>query len=152
MDKPHWLIVDGKQGAGWLDDTIIDFAQEILSEQFPSIGCLQSCLLAEKNMLQPVENRQFVQIINTDVKNGEHHWIVVSRNDDDVPHTERLNNSLAPRITSNLEQTIANIMTTDEDFIEVQVTPCDKQLNACACGIYAIAIVGELKMFHMEGN
>ena len=67
-DKEHILT------GGILDDRHIDVAQNLLKQQFPEVGGLQSILLQAKPRKRCEENKQMIQIVHSC---GDH-WIIAA--------------------------------------------------------------------------
>ena len=87
---------------GWLNDTIIDSAMNLLQYQFPDLEGFQSCTLAVQLDIER-HQKLFIQIINRSPHTKGTHWLTVSNINcmedevgiydsafDDLPHNEQL--------------------------------------------------------------
>ena len=61
----------------WLNDRIVEAAQEILKRQFPHIWSLDTCMKAS-NLTFKRARGNFIQIVNRDPLKGGSHWLTLS--------------------------------------------------------------------------
>ncbi|XP_065679451.1 uncharacterized protein LOC124814524 [Hydra vulgaris] len=134
-----------KNPSGWLDDTLIDIAQSLLSYQFPKISGFQSsCILSCFNSGGYSESCSFIQIIN--IRNS--HWVLLSNVSSDdlsdskcVQFYDSLFNSSnecdVPLLVHTVARSSLNCHTSSSLIVEVM--DCQMQQNGNDCGLFAIA-------------
>ena len=119
----------------WLDDLIINAAQNLLKVQFPHVGGFQDTIL-QKNLSFKIENGEFVQVLNK----GGNHWITVT--------TIGVNNMSSVRVFDSLESSkfdfemqsiIGSLVHTKSQEIIVKVEDVQHQEDSSSCGLFAIA-------------
>ena len=123
--------------SGWMNDTIIDSAMNLLQFQFPDLEGFQSCTLAVQLDFQRHE-KLFIQIINRSPNTKGTHWLTVSNINcmedevgvydtafDDLPHIEQL--------------VVASLVKTEQKVLKVKFSNVYMQTNGNDCGLYAIA-------------
>ena len=131
--------------SGWMNDTIIDSAMNLLQFQFPDLEGFQSCTLAiqldfqrhEKLFIQII-NRSPIQIINMSPNTKGTHWLTVSNINcmedevgvydtafDNLPHIEQL--------------VVASLVKKEKKILKVKFSNVYMQTNGNDCGLYAIA-------------
>ena len=91
-----------QQNTGWLNDTIVDSAMNLLQYQFPDLEGFQSCTLVVQLDFE-CHQKLFIQIMNRSPHTKSTHWLTVSNINcmedeigiydsafDDLPHNEQL--------------------------------------------------------------
>lgn len=127
-DKEHTLA--GEK----LNDRHIDFAQNILKEQFCTIRGLQSTLLQEKARKMPTEkNTRVIQIIHS---RGDH-WIVASTL---LPTDSSV--LVYDSVYHTLDQTTKKIIFNYlfPALKSVEMVQINRQKGGVDCGVFAVAI------------
>ena len=122
---------------GWLNDTIIDSAMNLLQYQFPDLEGFQSCTQAVKLDFER-HQKLFSQIINRNPDTKGTHWLTVSNINcmedeagiydsayDDLPHNEQL--------------VVASLVKTEKKILRAKFSNVYMQTNGNDCGLYAIA-------------
>ena len=122
---------------GWLNDTIIDSAMNLLQYQFPDLEGFQSCTQAVQLDFKR-HQKLFIQIINRSPDTKGTHWLTVSNINcmeeevsiydsafDDLPHNEQL--------------VVASLVKTEKEILKVKFSNVHMQTNGNDCGLYAIA-------------
>ena len=95
---------------GWLDDIVIDCAQNLIHSQFPNKDGLQSCCYAQKPCFRPTTDT-FIQILNTHPKGGGLHWVSVSTYENPVSGAVKLYDSiLALGVSTSIEMSVSNML------------------------------------------
>ena len=129
---------------GWLDDSVIDCAQNLIPSQFPNIDGLQSCCYAQKPCFRPTTDT-FIQILNTHPKGGGLHWVTVSTYENPVSGAVKLyDSSLALGVSTSIEKSVSNMLRSPESSISIKLMNSDIQPNINDCGVYAIAFAVSL--------
>ena len=117
--------------SGWMNDTIIDSAMNLLQFQFPDLEGFQSCTLAVQLDFQRHE-KLFIQIINRSPNTKGTHWLTVSNINcmedevgvydtafDDLPHIEQL--------------VVASLVKTEQKVLKVKFSNVYMQTNGNDC-------------------
>ena len=144
FSQESWGRIDGTVDNGWLDDTVIDAAQQVLARQFPTMDGLQSCTYAEKPCFRPVTD-YFVQIVNTHPRTGGQHWVTISTYTDPTSPAVKLYDSFpSSRLASSVEDSIASVLHSPHESLYVYFMNADIQINGNDCGLYAIANATEI--------
>ena len=106
--------IKGDIDNGWLDDSVIDCAQNLIHSQFPNIEDLQSCCYAQKPCFRPTMDT-FIQILNTHPKGGGLHWVTVSTYENPVSGAVKLyDRSLALGVSTSIEISVYNMISSPE--------------------------------------
>ena len=132
--------LDSTYDNGWLSDKIIDAAHALLRQEFPTIGGMQSCLLASGPTFRP-EVMPFVQIVNTHPTGRGNHWILLSTINCPPLTIDVYDSMNSEWLSTDSERSIAKLMRIPltERFITVRFPKSPNQQNASDCGVYAIA-------------
>uniref|UniRef100_A0A1B8Y9J4 Uncharacterized protein n=1 Tax=Xenopus tropicalis TaxID=8364 RepID=A0A1B8Y9J4_XENTR len=117
------------QANDWLDDRIIDAAQNLLKKQFNAEG-LQSCLLSEIEF-EPVRGPS-VQI---HFDSTRQHWLTSCFRHDHVEIADSLNTANLPKTVKKQVIECYGKLT----VITIKRLNVDQQRNGRDCGVYAIA-------------
>ena len=130
LDKRITFILDGD----WLSDSLIDAAQSLLKNQFPSMCGLQPTVLGETLAFNVVKG-DFVQVILV----NRNHWVTVSnircqRNCIDIYDSK-------PSIgfPSDGKEKIAALICSDRKQFNINFKPVQRQKGGQDCGLFAIA-------------
>ncbi len=112
---------------GLLNDRHIDFAQRLLSRQFPSVGGLVSTLYQMKVPAKKI--KQGVQIIH----DRGNHWILASS----VCHTDvvKIYDSIYSNVDGKTKDVVVNLFHAQN----LEVVGTQKQAGGEECGLFAIA-------------
>ena len=124
------------QSSQWVDDDIVTASQNLLHQQHPGVGSLQSPILASQLAVEPQGGREFVQIVNI----GNNHWITLSTVGYQ-PGYINVYDSLHIRLSSNVKELIAYLLQWKEDCITIHHCDVQWQVGVNDCGIFAIAFV-----------
>ena len=136
--------IKGDIDNGWLDDSVIDCAQNLIHSQFPNIDGLQSCCYAQKPCFRPTTDT-FIQILNTHPKGGGLHWVTVLTYENPVSGAVKLyDSSLALGVSTSIEMSVSNMLRSPESSISIKLMNSDIQPNTNDCGVYAIAFAVSL--------
>ena len=108
---------------GWLSDTIVNAAQQLLKQQFPELCGLQSVVLGLLLSFD-IQRGEFLQIINT----THQHWLTVSTIGLKHPVIQVFD-SLYNSLPTMAQAQIATMMCTMESSIKVQVMDVQKQVK-----------------------
>ncbi len=127
----------------WLNDNIINGAQVLLKQQFPTLtGFMSPQLSKRKELFTPVlRNTSFIQVLNI----GESHWITVS-NIDPCNHT--LSNSAVSvydsgspaRVNRETRRMICSIMKPATDQLHFDLINIMLQPNGSDCGVLLLHV------------
>ena len=119
--------------SGQLSDNHIDFAQELLKKQFPSICGLQSTLLVSVSRCSRVsllKNSLFVQIVFS--KNRKH-WITVSVSGSQS--SIKIYDSVFTTVEDDTRKLCDKWFGSER---KVEIIKCAQQEGGTDCGVYAI--------------
>ena len=118
-----------------LNDTHLDFANQMLKKQFPDVRDLQSPLLGQ-SLSFAVTDPPFVQVLHVDGL----HWLTVI-----VVHTSlvKVYDSVFNTAGSSVALQTAAILKTKSDNIVLEVERTQFQQGKVDCGLYAIAFATE---------
>jgi len=125
-------------GGHWLNDDLINKAQELLKREFPYVGGLQPVALG-MTMAFSIEPGEFVQILHT----GHGHWITISTIGCIHPEVQ-VYDSLVPAPTSNLFRQVATLLATANTSISLKYVDVTMQNGSADCGLFAIAFATAL--------
>ena len=132
------ILAKGGAPIGWLTDSIIDACMFLLRKQFPSIGGLQSCLLAQRPCFSsPI--LPMLQIINLDPQGGGSHWVLLSTINCNPGYVEIYDSVHGRRLSLHMEKCLAQLVSPPGSRIHVNYMEGDKQRNDMDCGIISIA-------------
>ena len=131
LDNDKALLLSDR---AWLNDRLIDKAQELLKHQFSYVGGLQSLLLGQTQAFA-VEVGEFVQILHA----GQSHWLTISTNGCFHPLV-KVYDSLAPGSDSRLCHKVASLLVTNCASITLQYVDVMRQVGPSDCGLFAIAV------------
>lgn len=109
---------------GWITDSLIDAAQQLLKQQFPMLPGLE-CVDLGLIMNFNVQPGEFLQILNT----SHYHWLTISTIGVQHPGVyvfDSLYNSI-PRMA---QAQIATIMCTQNNTIEVKMMDVQQQVSS----------------------
>lgn len=106
---------------GWLNDSIINAAQELLQKQFPGLGSLQDVALGV-GMNFKIQSGDFVQILHSN-----DHWLTVSSIGLQHPNVQVFD-SLYTSISTIVMAQIANLMSTPDSKIGVDIMDVQAQV------------------------
>lgn len=118
----------------WLSDAIINCAQNLLKEQYPLVGGLQSTTLGY-TLSYTIERGEFVQIINV----RDSHWVTIS-NIGCKPDYINVYDSLPYKdISYRAKQQISALIHSAAKEITLNFPPVQCQRGGSDCGLFAIA-------------
>lgn len=125
----------------WLTDNIINGAQVLLKQQFPSDCGLRDTLLVNAGMEHLLDSTTpFVQIFHDA---GNQHWITVT-NTGCKENTIRVYCSLMYKPSTQCLLSIYRFVRCSGNVLTVQLMNVAKQRNFSDCGLYAIAFAESL--------
>lgn len=117
-----------------LTDLEINFAQELLKEQFHRINGLQSTLLQEKDVKR-ISSKNKLQIIFCKERK---HWVVATTIN--CIHDEvKVYDSLFQYLDQTSLKCIEKMFKQDDFSPQIKMSQCRKQKGSKDCGVYAIA-------------
>ena len=93
------------QSSQWVDDEIVAASQNLLHQQHPGVGSIQSPILTSQLAMEPQGGREFVQIVNI----GNNHWITLSTVGCQPGHIN-VYDSLHICLSSNVKELIADLL------------------------------------------
>ncbi len=100
---------------GWLNDSIVNAAQEVLKKQFPALGSLQDVALGVC-MNFKIQAGDFIQILHSN-----YHWLTIGLQ---YPVFD----SLYTSISTTVKAQIANLMSTQNTKIGVNIMDVQTQV------------------------
>ena len=123
---------------GLLTDSIIDAAQKLLKQAFPTLSGLQSvnCGLTMNFDIEPAE---FVQVIH----NGRGHWLTISTIGTSHPDVH-VYDSMYPSAGTLVKAQAAALLHTELPEICLQFMNVQMQAGGYACGLFAVAFATAL--------
>ena len=130
----------------WLNDRLINVAQEMLKQTAPSPVGLQDVTLGN-TLAYNIQTSEFVQILH----DGHQHWVTIStigakRNEIFIY------NSLGTSVSSSVKNQIAALLCSKESHITLQFVDVQQQTGGYDCGLYAIAYATTLINGQQPGN
>ena len=118
--------------AGWLNDNVINAAQQLLSKQFPDLAGLQSTGLG-LTMAFTVQDGEFLQILHS-----VNHWVTISTIG--VQHPKiNLYDSHYTGLPTILQAQISSLLCTESDTIEVDIKDVQTQVINLQISYYLLA-------------
>lgn len=131
------LTVDDKaillSATGLLNDSLINAAQKLLANQFPTMPGLQDVLNGPPLSFD-IEAGEFIQILNTQTG----HWLTISTIGNQHPIVSCYD-SIFRSAGTNTKVQIASLLHTRSPNIILNFLSTQKQLGGIDCGIFAIA-------------
>ena len=128
--------------SAWLNDRIIDAAQEMLKRQFPHIWSLDTCLKAS-NLTFKKARGNFIQIVNRDPQKGGSHWLTLSTMKVKSSNEIKIYDSAFTSMSFPTQQVVCQLLRDGppkrNDKILLKFMDCAYQNNSDDCGLYAIA-------------
>ena len=122
--------------SNWLNDTIINTAQNCLHTQFELPGLYDTSLGPH---LSYPKAEVFHQILH-----DSNHWILVSTFGSPHPAVKLFDSNYHGKISSSVQKQTASILRTSVDKIIFSVQSVQQQMNTSDCGVFAIAFLVEL--------
>jgi len=118
-----------------LSDMHINYAQELLKRQFPSLSGLESTLLVAKEGFKATETENKLQILHT----RKDHWITASNINcaADIINVYDSLYSSVDKTTENVLYNLFPLSTRDKPVIKVHLY--QRQKGVKDCGLFAIA-------------
>ena len=109
---------------GWLNDQIINAAQQLLRKQFPLLSGLQNVTLGLVMSFE-IPGKEFIQILHSPVN----HWVTVSTIGIEESNQIILFDSKYVTLTTLLNAQIACLLNTIGDKIEVNIVDVQSQVG-----------------------
>ena len=122
--------------SSWLNDTIVNTAQNCLRDQFQTPGLYDTSLGPYLNY---PKTQVFYQILH-----DSNHWILVSTYDTSHPAVKLYDSDFHGKISPKVQKQTASILRTQVDKIIFSVQPVQQQTNSNDCGVFAVAFLVEL--------
>ena len=117
----------------WLDDSLMDLGQKLLSQQYPHISGFQLVVLSEKFAFVPQPD-EFIQILNL----NNNHWILISTIGCPAA-TVNVYDSLHGTLPSRAQRLVADILQCQSTHITVRYPDTQWQSNSHDCGLFTLA-------------
>ena len=133
LDMPTRSQLEILTTNAWLDDSLMDLGQKMLSQQYPHISGFQSVVLSEKFAFVPQPD-EFIQILNL----NNNHWIVISTIGCPAA-TVNVYDSLHCTLPSRAQRVVADILQCQSTHITVRYPDVQWQSNSHDCGLFALA-------------
>ncbi|XP_062501518.1 uncharacterized protein LOC134178647 [Corticium candelabrum] len=125
-----------KRYGEWLDDTIINAAQQLLKQQFSGEKGFQNTLLSQRLQFE-VATHNSIQIHHV-----HNYWLTTSSDEEGNVH---IYDSLARyKLSGQLKQQIASIYRTDQTEMKVSVEAVQQQKGPSDCGLFAVALAFDI--------
>ena len=121
----------------WLDDVIINAAQNLLHQQFPNISGLQSTILASAHKGKTLDGGA-VQILHI----RSNHWVCFAVNED--KSIVQLYDSKYSTIPLSVCDAIIELIHTENETVTIKSMQMQEQDGDDACGVFAIAVATTL--------
>ena len=121
----------------WLDDIIINTAQHILHQQFPSIDGFHSTVAVEANRADVLRGGA-IQILHI----RTNHWICLAVNED--KSGVMLFDSLYSTIPIAVVDKIISLLHSQKDEVQLRSMKMQQQMGGSDCGVIAIAVATSL--------
>ena len=122
---------------GWLENTIIQYAQVLLRKVNPALSGFQRTSLGVYLNFDKVDG-DFVQILHA----GGNHWVCTSSIGCEKGFVNVYDSLFHDAIVNDIKQQVQNIV--GDDFKDILVVPVQQQLNGSDCGVFAIAFATTL--------
>nr|XP_026693744.1 uncharacterized protein LOC108950180 [Ciona intestinalis] len=122
----------------WLTDVHIDSAMHLLSEEFPNMDGLQSCLAYSKNRNIPIytPKSDFVQILLV----HDDHWVTVTNKFTKSKNSLNIYDSSKCDYTDSDKLTLSKLLNVPATCIKCHFPQVPQQkIGSGNCGLYAIA-------------
>ena len=138
----YTLMVEKKKEilspAGWLSDTVITAAQQLILQQFPLMAGLQDPAVHQSLSFEVLRG-EFVQIIIV----GGCHWCTISNVgcDDGVVNVY---DSMYPSVSSSTLKLIASLMFSPAKQLVVRMMDVARQQNGSDCGVLAVSFAYDI--------
>ena len=129
---------------GWLENTIIQYAQAFLRTVNPDLQGFQRTSLEAYFNFDKV-NGDFVQILHT----GGNHWVCVGSIGCEKGFVNLYDSLFYDVILNDLEQQVRNLI--GEEFKAISVVPVQQQSNGSDRGVFAIAFATVL-VYNLDKN
>lgn len=117
----------------WLVDNIVNAAQKLMKEMFPTNNGFQDVCLGRIYIFD-VETSEFIQILH----NGHDHWLTISTigaKEGEVFIYDSLYCSVSPSVKAQ----IACLLATRKELIELKFMDVQMQSGKYDCGLFAVA-------------
>ena len=130
-----------------LSDVEINFAHQLLKEQFPKISGLMSMLYQEKKaVLSETSVQNKLQIVHCRTR---HHWIVASTSNCSLGEV-KVYNSFFYYCDEETNCIIANLFQCGPSKVAIKLAHSQKQKGCSDCGLFAIAFTTAATIFFNE--
>ena len=134
----NWLVCGGIslqqthktifQSTAWIDDEIITAAQNLLQQQYPAEGGLQSPILGQNFAMTP-QTGEFVQVLNQ----SNAHWLTISTIGCE-PSTVNIYDNGHGSLSSHSQKLVADIVQTQEKATRIQYIGPSTKVGAMIVG------------------
>ena len=121
------------QSDAWLNSSIVDATQKILSRQFPCLEGFQSVGCGQ-GMSFNTMHKNFIQILHDEQRK---HWLAITNIGTTEPNVFAYNN-LFHQSSPCIQQQVSCIMNTNYPKIVLHFVDCQRQNGANDCGLFAI--------------
>ena len=118
----------------WIDDKVINKAQQLIKEKFPNIDGFQDPVLYDHFV--PAKGK-FVQVLNV----NKNHWVCVAGEGNNEIH---IYDSLLIKINNKSMQAIAKMLKYEDEVFLTKTLPVQKQSNSSDCGLFALTFAFDL--------
>ena len=108
---------------GWVTDSIINAAQQLLRQHFPQLPGLQDVSLGQ-TMAFTIMTGEFVQILHT----SRDHWLTISNIGEQHPYKIRVYDSMFNTIPNRAKAQIASLLCCKGDTIEANIAEVQMQV------------------------
>ena len=135
------------QSNSWLNSSIIDATQKILSQQFPSLEGFQSVGCGQGMTFNNM-HEDFIQILHDEQRK---HWLTITNIGTTEPNV-LVYDSLFHQSSPCIQQQISCIMNTNYPEIVLHFADSQRQNGAYDCGLFAIAFSVSICYGNLPGN
>ena len=125
-----------KRYGEWLDDTIINAAQQLLKQQFSGKKGFQNTLLSQRLQFE-VATHNSIQIHHV-----HNYWLTTSSDEEGNVHI--YDSLVRYKLSGQLKQQIASIYRTDQTEMKVSIEAVQQQKGPSNCGLFAVAFAFDI--------
>ena len=133
------FVVKQLSSKDWLSDETINCSQGFLYNRFPLTKGFEDTSLGILKQYS-IQKNGFIQIIH-----DKNHWVTIHADPETDESTVYLYDSLQKaKVSDSIVKQLCEIRKCSQSMLNIVSIPVQQQLNACDCGVFAVAFATDL--------
>ena len=126
----------------WLNDSIVNAAQLLLSESGAMIQGFQNTLLGKGHKFKAIKlgGAPFVQILHV----NSNHWITTTNINCEAGEVRVFDSLYKPYVSLDIKKQVCSFLKPSSKFLTINIMDMQKQPDSSSCGLFAIAVATAL--------